>query len=170
MNKNLLFICGANGIGKTTISKVLLGKIPNSAYVDSDCCRMMNPFSINDETIPTMQGNIAALIRNYMKCSAVQTVIFSYGFHGRRREIFDGVINSISDIEYRFLPFLLTCNEEENVRRMRCDNRDTDRVKRALDVSRLAYEEIPYPQIDITNLSPEESADEVLYKAGLDSK
>ncbi len=34
--KNLLFICGPNGIGKTTISKEIIRQLPNSAYVDSD--------------------------------------------------------------------------------------------------------------------------------------
>ncbi|SCG83039.1 hypothetical protein DW1_1468 [Proteiniborus sp. DW1] len=34
--KNLLFLCGPNGIGKTTISKEIVRQLPNTAYVDSE--------------------------------------------------------------------------------------------------------------------------------------
>lgn len=160
--KNLLFICGPNGIGKTTICKQLVRQLPNSAYVDSEPCRLMNPFVLNDDTIPTIRKNISDLIRNYFHCPAVQTVIFSYGFHGRRKEIFDGVLQDLADMEYRFIPLLLTCAAEENVRRMMCDGRDAARIQRALEVSRQAFAGVEYPQIDITALSVEDAVSSIL--------
>jgi energy-coupling factor transporter ATP-binding protein EcfA2 len=160
--KRLLFICGSNGIGKTTICKHLVRQLPNSAYVDSEPCRLMNPFVLNDETIPTIRKNISDLIRNYFQCPAVQTVIFSYGFHGRRREIFDGVLQDIADMEYNLIPLLLTCSEEENIRRMCCDHRDAERIQRALQVSRQAFAGVGYPQIDITELSIEDAVSRIL--------
>jgi len=160
--KNLLFICGPNGIGKTTICKQLVRQLPHSAYVDSDSCRLMNPFILNDETIPTIRKNISDLIRNYFHCPAIQTVIFSYGFHGRRREIFDGVLQDLAEMEYRFIPLLLTCAEAESVRRMTCDQRDPERIRRALEVSRQAFAGVDYPQIDITELSVEDAASRIL--------
>lgn len=160
--KTLIFLCGPNGIGKTTLGKALLSKINNSAYVDSDPLRYMNPPVLDDDTIPTVRKNISGLIQNYLDCPTVETVIFSYGFHGRRKEVFDGVMDDLSVNTYQFVPFLLTCGEEENIRRMQTDGRDEERIKRAVEVSRKAFNDVTYPQIDITNLTVDETADYIL--------
>ena len=160
--KNILFLCGPNGIGKTTICKEIIKQLPNSAYVDSDSCRIMNPFVLNDDTIPTIAKNISDLIINYLKCPTVNTVIFSYGFHGRRKEVFQKVLVEISQIEHKFIPFLIWCSEEENVNRMNIDNRSAERIQRALNESRKAFEYVTYPKIDITNLSAEEAAKRII--------
>jgi Cdc6-like AAA superfamily ATPase len=165
--KILLFICGSNGIGKTTICKSLLQHLPNSAYVDSDPCRYINPNVLDDDTIPTIRKNLTDLIQNYFHCPIVQTVIFSYGFHGRRKEIFDGILKDISIIEYRFIPIQLVCEETENIKRMKHDGRGNDQISRAILKSRTAYTEVKYPQIDITELSVEESVTAILALAQL---
>jgi energy-coupling factor transporter ATP-binding protein EcfA2 len=160
--KNFLFICGPNGIGKTTICKTLLKRLSKSAYVDSDPCRMMNPFVLNDETIPTIRKNLSDMIKNYFDCPAVQTIIFSYGFHGRRKEVFDGLIKDLANYEYNFIPLLLICNEAENIRRMNCDGRDIQRIKRSLEFSRGVYNGINYQSIDISTLSVDEAVSKIL--------
>lgn len=165
--KKLLFLCGPNGIGKTSISKKLVNMLPHSAYVDSDPCRIMNPFVLNDDTIPTISKNISDLISNYFNCPAVEIVIFSYGFHGRRKEVFARVIESISSFQYDFVPFLLWCGKEENIKRMNADSRSEDRIARALEESRKAFDEISYPKIDITHLSIEQAASAILAQANL---
>ena len=165
--KDFLFLCGPNGIGKTTICKSILSQLPGSAYVDSDYCRMMNPFVLDDSTIPTIAKNISGLIGNYLECSAIQTVIFSYGFHGRRKEVFDRIMSALSMRELRFVPFFLVCGEEENMRRMKADGRDMNRMERALKISREAFPDAEYPQIDITGLSAEEAAALIIHRAGL---
>ncbi len=164
--KKLLFICGSNGIGKTTICKEIIRKLPNSAYVDSDPCRIMNPSILNDETIPTIAKNISDLIINYIDCPVVETVVFSYGFHGRRKEIFEKVMQAVSKKEFNFVPFLLSCSEEENIKRMDMDNRSSERKRRAIEESRKAFDDIPYPSIDITNFSASEAAENIIKKAG----
>jgi GTPase SAR1 family protein len=165
--KNLLFICGANGIGKTTICRSILKRLANSAYVDSDSCRAMNPFVLNDDTIPAIQKNISCIIKNFFDCPAVQTVIFSYGLHGRRREIFNGIIEDIAGYEYNFIPLLLVCGESENIRRMNCDGRDTERIQRAVEASREAYADIGYLTLDISVLSVDEAAARIMELAEL---
>lgn len=165
--KNLLFICGPNGIGKTSICRSILIRLANSAYVDSDPCRAMNPFALNDDTMPAIRKNISGMIKNYFDCPAVQTVIFSYGLHGRRREIFNGIIDDIAGYEYNFIPLLLVCGESENIRRMNCDGRDTERIQRAVEASREAYSDISYPTLDISMLSVDEAAARILEIAGL---
>lgn len=164
--KNLLFLCGPNGIGKTTICRGIVKLLSNSAYVDSDPCRLMNPFILNDETMPTIRKNISGMLINYLECPAVHTVIFSYGFHGRRKEIFDSVMRDLSKYEFRFIPFLLTCSEEENIRRMKADNRNLQRIQYALEVSRKVFDHTGYPQIDVTKLSVEEAVNFIIKQAG----
>lgn len=164
---NLLFLCGPNGIGKTTICKEIVQVLPNCAYVDSDACRAMNPFVLNDDTIPTVSKNIGDLILNYFNCPIVQTVIFSYGFHGRRREVFENVMNRISISDYLFKPYLLWCAEDEHIRRMHMDNRSAGRIERALNQSRKAFDGLTYTRIDITDWTAEQAARKILLQAGL---
>jgi len=165
--KNLLFICGPNGIGKTTAARAIVQKCPGFAYVDSDACRVMNPFVLDDVTIPTVAQNIADMIRNYLRCPAVETVVFTYGFHGRRREVFARVMELLESEAYRFLPLLLCCGEEENIRRMAADVRSAERVRITLEHSRRAFDDVPYPQVDVTELTVEATADAILRAAGL---
>ena len=165
--KNLLFLCGPNGIGKTSICQEIVRQRAGCAYVDSDPCRVMNPFVLNDETIPTISKNISDLFRNYLDCPVVDTVIFSYGFHGRRREVFQNVLKALSGIEYHFIPFLLWCSEEENVRRMLIDRRDSERIQRTINESRKAFDDVDYPKIDLSDLSVSEAAKTILARAGL---
>jgi len=160
--KRLVFICGPNGVGKSTLCRALVEKLPGSAYVDSDPCRVMNPFVLDDVTIPVIAANISGMMRNYFACSYVDTVIFSYGLHGRRREVFDRIMALLADVEYQFLPLLLICSEKENLRRMKTDNRDMARIHRALEVSRAAFEDLDYPVLDVTELSVEATVENVL--------
>lgn len=163
--KRLIFLCGPNGVGKTTLCRAMLKITPRSAYVDSDTMRLMNPFALTDETIPTIAKNISDVIGNYLACPAVDTVFFSYGLHGRRGEVLARVRQALEGIDCRLIPFVIWCGEEENVRRMRVDGRDEERIARALTVSRGAYGSVPYPRIDVTNLTVQESAQRVLRMA-----
>lgn len=163
--KRLIFLCGPNGVGKTTLGQALLKMTPRSAYVDSDPLRLMNPFALTDETIPTIAKNISDVIANDLACPAVDTVFFSYGLHGRRTEVFARVMQALGTVEMRFLPFVIWCGEAENLRRMRADGRDEERIARALTTSRAAYADVPYPRIDVTNLTVQESARRVLRMA-----
>lgn len=165
--KNMLFLCGPNGIGKTTICKEIVKALPNSAYVDSDPCRAMNPFVLDDDTIPTISKNISDMILNYFNCPTVQTVIFSYGFHGRRKEVFERVINRISVVQYNFIPYLLWCSKDENIRRMNTDKRSAERIERAINESRKAFEDISYQIIDITEISAIQAAGIIISEAKL---
>lgn len=167
MTKTVLFLCGPNGIGKTTICKEIIKQLPNSAYVDSDPCRIMNPFVLNDETISTISKNISDLLINYLKCPIVNTVVFSYGFHGRRKEVFQKIIPEISKVEHDFIPFLLWCSKAENINRMNVDNRSANRIQRTLNESRKAFDDVTYSKLDITNLTVSEAAKTIITKARL---
>lgn len=160
--KKLLFVCGSNGIGKTTACRALVEMRRGTAYVDSDPCRLMNPFVLDDVTIPVIARNIAGMIRGYFTCAYIDTVVFSYGFHGRRREVFEAVLKQLEDVGYTFVPVLLCCEKTENMRRMQHDERDPGRIQRALELSRQAFADVEYPQLDITRLTVQETAQKLM--------
>jgi len=160
--KKLLFICGPNGVGKTTVCRHIVEHTPNTAYVDSDACRLINPFVLDDVTIPVIAKNISDMIRNYLQCDYVDTVLFSYGFHGRRKEVFDQILASLCDLEYRFCPVLLRCEEDENIRRMLQDGRDAARIRRGIEQSRKAFADVDYQTLDVTHLNVADTAEEIL--------
>ena len=70
---------------------------PNSAYVDADWCRAINPFQFTEATKKTVTDNIFCLFRNYLLCTDIETVIFPYGFHGERKSIYNEVIRRLRD-------------------------------------------------------------------------
>lgn len=154
--KKLIFIHGPNGVGKSTLCRALHSKVMNSALLESEWCRMTNPFIFNDEIIDMVERNLSFILRGYLECSSLEYVIFNYGFHGPRRQIFDKVIRNLSDIKYEFVPITITCSYEENRARMIKDGRDEERINRALSVRNI-YDELGYPAIDTTYLSVEET-------------
>jgi len=161
--KKLIVILGANGIGKSTVSADFLRRLSNSAYIDSDYCRMMNPSALTEETIAVNKKNIHDLILNYFDCSTVQNVIFPYGLHGHRKQLFEDLLNELKqNIEFKFCPILLVCDEAENVRRMKADGRDDERIKRGVINTHAIYDEYDYPRIDVTNLTVSETVDMIL--------
>ena len=162
--KNLILICGANGIGKSTACKVLNERLFYSSFIDSDYCRYMNPFSFSEEKIQIVISNISTMMINYFRCSTVEYVIFQYGFHGVRKQIFSSILDILSsqNIVYNFCPIILQCDIEENIRRMKNDNRDEERIQSAIEKTRSIYDEYDYPKIDITNLSVDETVRTIL--------
>ena len=162
--KKLILVCGANGVGKSTACKALTKKLPKSAFIDSDYCRYMNPFSFTNEEINIVVSNISTMMINYFRCSSIENIIFQYGFHGVRKQIFASILNKITQngIEYLFCPIILFCELEENIRRMRNDYRDEERIQRAIEKTRSIYGEHDYPKIDTTLLSAEDTAERMV--------
>ena len=54
------------------------------------------------------------------------------------------------------------CSEEENINRMNTDSRSKDRIQRALNESRKAYNDVTYPKLDITNMSVSEATKKII--------
>lgn len=162
--KRLILLYGANGVGKSTAAAALLERLPQSAYVDSDYCRMTNPDTFSDAMIRLNYLNMSAMIRNAFDCPEIQNVIVPYGFHGHRRRLFEDILAGLrrDGAAFHLVPILLACGEEENVRRARADGRDTQRIERGLWNSRPLYEAAGGLRIDVTRLSVEETVEEIL--------
>lgn len=55
----------------------------------------------------------------------------------------------------------MTCDEQENINRMVEDERDEERIKRALSVRDL-YDDLNYPLLDTTKLTVDETLEKVV--------
>lgn len=117
--KKLILIIGPNGVGKTTTAEILLQKLSKCAYVDADWCRAINPFPFTDAMKYAVSQNIYSLFKNYLVCEDIEYIIFPYGFHGERKQIFEQVINKLREdsILFEVCPIILKCCKEENIKR-----------------------------------------------------
>ena len=164
--KQLIIIIGPNGVGKSTTAKSIVSQYERCAYVDSDWCRAMNPFEFTNITKQTVIENIYCLLRNYLTCEEIDIVVFTYGWHGERREIYEKVINKLkkTGIEFEENIVILKCSLDENVRRAMEDGRDMVRIKRGIEKTFSFYDKYDYPCIDTTKMEPSKVAEQIMSK------
>lgn len=158
--KKLIVILGSNGVGKSTTSKTFLDKYTKCAYVDAEWCRAINPFSFTPSTKKAVTENIYCMIKNYLLCEDIDKVVFPYGLHGERKEIFDTVICRLKEdgIEFELFFIVLQCSMQENRRRCERDGREAERIERGMKNTFHFYDDFQCPHIITTELSPEEVA------------
>ena len=162
--KRLVVIVGPNAVGKSTVAIKIVERYENTAYVDSDWCRVMNPFVFTETTKQTVTENIYCLLRNYLLCEDISTVIFTYSWHGARKEIYDNVIERLrrKNIDFQECIIVLKCSQEENVRRAINDGRDKERIERGMKTTHSFYDDLDYPCVDTTDMTPVQVADIIM--------
>lgn len=162
MIKKLIFICGPNGVGKSSTCRELVNCMENSAYVDSDLCSLRNPF-INAEGIDFGRQFMQFMLKKYLESSLYKNIIWSFGFHGHRKSNFNEIMMELRklNVDFDFIPIILNCDLDENIRRMKHDNRDEARIERAIENTREIYDDYPFPVINTTNLTIKEAALEI---------
>lgn len=167
--KNLIVIIGSNGVGKSSVAKSLLSRYPKSAFIDSDWCRVINPFPFTERTKKTVTDNIYCLLYNYLNCTDIDYVIFTYGFHGERKAIFDEVLYRLEKekINFECSIIILKCSLDENIRRMIEDGRDENRIQTDVDNTFRFYDKYDYPVIDTTDLEIGQVADCIAEMLGI---
>lgn len=167
--KKLIVIIGPNGVGKSSVAKKLLARQPKSAFVDSDWCRVINPFPFTERTKETVTDNIYCLLRNYLRCKDIDYIIFTYGFHGERKAIFDEVLHRLEKekINFECSMIILKCSLDENIRRMIEDGREENRIQRGIDNTFHFYDRYDYPTIDTTELEIDQVAELIAEIAGM---
>jgi hypothetical protein len=160
--KKLIFICGPNGVGKSSTGRELISYIENSAFVDSDLCALRNPF-LNTEGIDIGRQFMLFMLTKYLECSSYETIIWAYGFHGHRKANFTEIMKKLRELnrDFDFIPIILTCDLDENIKRMKSDNRDEARINRAINNTRIIYNDYPFPSINTTKLTLKETVYEV---------
>lgn len=162
--KKLILILGANGVGKSTTAEMLLQKLVKCAYIDADWCQAINPFPFTDATRTAVSNNIYSLFKNYLLCDDIEFIVFPYGFHGERKQLFEQVLSRLEQegIVFELCPIILKCCKEENIKRALKDGRDRERIERGIRNTFSFYDKYTYPSIDITYLEPNEVAEKIV--------
>lgn len=160
--KRLIFVGGTMGAGKTTVSELLRKKLPPSVFLDGDWCWMLEPFTVDEANKRMVQENIIFLLRQFLQNPGIENVIFCWVMH--RQEIIDGLLEQLSDLEFRFYSFSILCSEEGLRQRL---ERDIAAGRRTPDVLERSLPRLPlYRQLNTILIdgdqSPEEEAEEML--------
>ena len=117
--KNLYLIGGTMGVGKTTVSKILAEKLPDSVFLDGDWCWDAHPFVVTEETKAMVMDNICHILNNFIHCSAYSNVIFCWVMH--QQEIIDEIVSALDTENVRVISISLTCSEYSLKNRLESD-------------------------------------------------
>nr|MDD6334956.1 hypothetical protein [bacterium] len=168
MQKRIILILGANGVGKSTVARALLSRMDRCALVEAEACRAIKPFVLSEATRQLVIDNFVSLIGNSLRCSQIDTVLFPYGFHGARQQMWLEALDKLEreGLTPQVIPMVLSCTMEENIRRAQLDGRDQARIARGIAKTYHYYDKMDYPVIDITCLTPMQAAEAVLNLVG----
>lgn len=160
--KNVIFINGTMGVGKTTTSIELKKILSKNVFLDADWCWDMNPFIVNYETKNMVTQNITYLLNNFIKCKEYDNIIFCWVMH--EQNIIDELVKKLDLSDCKLYVFSLVCSEVELINRINIDirngKREEDIIKRS--ISRLEkYDNIDSIKIDVSNISAIEAAQKI---------
>lgn len=168
--KNLIFINGTMGVGKTAISQILKKMLPKAVFLDGDWCWDMSPFTVTDETKKMVEDNIIYLLNNFISCSEYENIIFCWVMH--EQSIIDELLERLNTEKCRVHKYSLVCIEEALIDRI---NKDINSGVRKEDViartvPRLKkYYNMDTVKVDVSEIDAERAA-EVVYEHITDRK
>lgn len=160
--KNLIFINGTMGAGKSSVCAELLKMLPNAVYLDGDWCWNMHPFIVTDETKAMVVRNIAHLLQNFLNCSEFKNVIFCWVMH--EQAIIDSILAQLNLDSANYRLFTLVLSEDALQNRLQ---KDIAAGKRAPDIlerscARLAmYQHSPGTRIDVSEIDAHTAAEQI---------
>lgn len=161
--KNLVFINGTMGVGKTATSKQLQKMLPKCVFLDGDWCWDMSPFIVTDETKKIVINNISYILNNFISCSEYRNIIFCWVMH--EQSILDDVLSRLNKHNCILYKFSLVCSEQSLIARITKDIKHKIRNKDVIErsVPRLKnYFEMDTQKIDVSNISAKKTA-EIIY-------
>ena len=132
--KNLIFINGTMGAGKSAVSRELKKILAPSFFLDGDWCWDMEPFAPGAAEHALVLSNIAFLLNNYLAFDGRGNVIFCWVMH--KRAVVEDLLARLDLSGARFFLFTLVVSEAELTRRLSRDVerglRDSGIVERSL--------------------------------------
>ena len=160
--KKLIMINGTMGVGKSTVSNILLKMLNNSVYLDGDWCWNMNPFVVSEENKEMVINNISYLLKSHLNNSGYEYIIFCWVMHDEA--IFKQVLNELKEFDFELHKVSLVCSEESLKNRLDVDVkngiRKTDVISRSIE--RISfYEKMNTLKIDVSNITPKDTAKKI---------
>ena len=164
--KKLILVGGAMGVGKTAVCRRLHQMLAPSVWLDGDWCWNLNPFEVTEETKAMVMDNITHLLRNFLKCSQTEYVIFSWVMH--RQEIIDELLSRLTGTAFTLYSYSLVCSEEALVERLQKDIHRGLRHPDVLERSRKRlplYQSLDTRKLDVRKRTPEDAAAQIKKEA-----
>lgn len=160
--KRLYFIGGPMGVGKTTVSRMLRDKLPDSVFLDGDWCWDMSPFQVTEETKKLVIDNICCLLGNFLRCTVFENIIFCWVLHEQR--IIDEILSRLDLTGCEVKNISLVCRQAVLAARLQKEieagKRSGDVLERSL--SRLPlYRVLRTVKLDVSDISPKEAAERI---------
>ena len=117
--KNIIFINGTMGVGKSSICRQLNKQLDNSVYLDGDWCWMADPFTVTEETKDMVTDNICHLLNNFIKCRVYKNIIFCWVMDFER--IYESIFSKLYTEDCNIYRFTICCNPETLKKRVEGD-------------------------------------------------
>ena len=160
--KNLIFISGPMGVGKTTISRALRKIMPNNVFLDGDWCWDMKPFVVSEERKKMVIENITFLLQNFINRGDYENIIFCWVM--QEDEISRDILSQLDKNEANVFEFALICSPEALKKRICRDIengvREEDVLERALSYLG-KYDKVNRVKLDVSDISPENAAKKI---------
>lgn len=160
--KNLIFVNGTMGAGKSTVCAHLLKLLPNAVFLDGDWCWSMHPFVVTAETKEMVLDNIAYLLNRFLCCSEYKNVLFCWVMH--EQAILDSVLARLDLTGANYRLFTLTLTESALRERLARDIADGKRAADILERScaRLPlYKRMRGTSIDVSSITARAAAERI---------
>ncbi|MCD8201869.1 MAG: AAA family ATPase, partial [Clostridia bacterium] len=109
-DKTLYMIGGTLGVGKTAVSEQLRHILPASVYLDGDWCWDMFPMQVTTETRDMALDNICHILNNFLKCTVVDNIIFSW--YLPQTEMIDKILSDLDYEPARIVEVILVCDRK----------------------------------------------------------
>lgn len=158
--KNLIFVNGTMGAGKTAVCRALQGRLEPCVFLDGDWCWDMRPFTVTEETKAVVVDNICAMLGNFLRCGAWENVVFCWVMQDRA--IAENILRRLDLTNVNARLFTLMVSERTLRARLEADvqsgKRERDVIERS--VARLPlYERMDSEKIDTDALTPDQIAE-----------
>ena len=163
--KNLIFINGTMGAGKSETGRALQKLLPKCVFLDGDWCWDMSPFIVNGETKAMVMANIAHLLNNFLSCSEFENIIFCWVMH--EQSIMDDILSGLANDDYVLYKFSLVCSKEALRERLEKDIARGIRTEDVLlrSMPRLKnYERMDTQKIDVSGINALQAAEIIFRK------
>lgn len=162
MTKNIIFINGTMGVGKTSTSRELQKILPNCALLDGDWCWDMNPFIVNAETTKMVEDNIQHILNNFLKCSVYENIIFCWVMH--EQSIMESILDRLNCKDVKLYKFSLICSEQALTDRLSRDVesgiRTSDIISRSI-LKHKNYINMDTVKIDVSTIDVKQASQEI---------
>lgn len=156
--KQLIFINGTMGVGKSTTCRELNKLLTRSVWLDGDWCWTMQPWSFCEENKKMVLENIVFLLQQFLTNSNFDYVIFCWVMH--EPEISRAILQRLTGLQYELQEFTLICSEDELRQRMLADGRALGVIENS--VQRLEkYNLQNTVKIMVNNITPAAVADAI---------